>query len=91
MSKRRIPGEIVIKKAMSGFIKNPCIIKIPTLDDFKRLGFPYTSVQEDHDSCMCGCGDSSCVEYANVLIVANGEVTDECIFHVSECQMEDIV
>lgn len=90
MSKRRNPGDIVVKKAMSGFITEACIIQIPTLKHFTQHKFPYTSEKEDHDSCMLNCGDPSCVEYANVLVVKNGVTTNEWVYHVSECQMEDL-
>lgn len=89
MSKRRNCGENVLKKAHAGFSKEELVLHIPTISDFKKHGFAYSDEKEDHENCFL-CDDPDCVEYANLLIVKDGQVSDEWIYHVSECQMEDL-
>lgn len=91
MSKRRNPGDILVKKEHAGFIGEKLIVRIPTLDIFNHDGFPYTEVKEDHDQCLMGCEDPACVEYANVQVLDPSLNPIGWCCHVSECQLEDIV
>ncbi len=78
MSIRRYIGEVVKRKAGSGFVGSslPEFVKIPT--DPKEV-----------DYCMLSCGDSECKEYANLEVVKeDGSPTGEYLYHISECQME---
>jgi hypothetical protein len=90
MSIRRNLGDILIKKKGGGFTSEVLIVRIPTLKTFKEHGFPYTSEKEDQDNCMCNCGDSNCVEYANLEVLNKELQHDGWIYHVSECQLEDL-
>jgi len=78
MSKRRNPGEIVRRKPYSGFVASsvPELVQIPT-------------DKNEADYCMMGCGDPECKKYANLLIISE-PFKGESIYHISECQMEDI-
>lgn len=79
MSKRRSPGDIVKRKPGSCFIGNeyPQIVR---LSDSKDGDLHYI------DSCPL-CDDPECQEWANVHIVG---IEDGWLFHLSECQMEDV-
>jgi hypothetical protein len=84
VSKRRELGDIVGKKAGAGFCGEELLIRIPLALDY------MPNIAENTDWCMLGCGDPNCKEYANVEILNfNGVVIGE-LYHVSECQMEDI-
>jgi hypothetical protein len=88
MSKRRNSGEFVVKKEHAGFRKESLVLYIPTIEDFKKHGFDYSSSNEDEEGCFM-CNDPECKEYANLLIVKDNVVSDEWIYHVSECMMDD--
>lgn len=77
MSKRRKPGEIVRRLPGSGFCgaAEPSLVIIP--DDEAEI-----------DYCMMYCGDPDCREYAN-LRIAEGPFKGQCLYHISECQMQD--
>lgn len=79
MSKRRTPGEIVIKKAGAGFCGQRLVIKIP-----------LTAIGEEFDYCMVSCDDNDCKEYANLEVIDEKGNVIGPIYHVSECQMEDL-
>lgn len=79
MSKRRNPGEIVIRAAGSGFIgsHDPKYIQVPDEPEYTNEVAP----------CMVNCGDDYCREWANLKVVLAKETG--FLFHVSECQMQD--
>jgi hypothetical protein len=81
MSKRRQLGEVVIKKAGAGFTGERLVIKLVNLDPDDRYP-PY----EDH--CFV-CDDKGCREWANCEVMVDGKPTDQYVYHVSECEMED--
>lgn len=84
MSKRRQPGELVVRKASSGFCGSPK----PRL---VRLSHPSDGPlhEEAADAWRCFiCDDSECREWANVQIVG-GPHGGEWMYHISECQMDD--
>ena len=96
MSKRRKPGEIVSRRPGSGFCgsADPQLVKVPE-------GKPYemdcvrgpdgrwrANAGGEASSCMVGCGDPECREWANVEIVS-GPHAGEFMCHVSECDMRD--
>ncbi len=80
MSKRRSPGEIVKRRPGSGFLSSaePELIKVP---DGEAYG-------TEADTCMLGCGDRECREWANLEIVS-GPSKGEFLYHVAECEMSD--
>lgn len=90
MSIRRKAGDILWKVAGYGFTGRGFKIKIPTLKDFHDHGFSYQKVEEDYDQCMMGCNDPECREYANVLALKYDGSEDGWVYHVSECQLEEV-
>ena len=82
MSKRRQLGEVVIKKAGAGFTGEQLIIMLVDLDQDEKY-----SAWEDY--CFV-CNDKGCREWINCEVVVNGKRTGEYVYHVSECQMEDL-
>jgi len=76
MSKRRKPGDWVVVKPNCGFSDSdkPEIAQID----------PYEP-EEYKSPCFYDCGDDSCSEWANLWLADGG-----CIYHVTECQMDDI-
>lgn len=82
MSKRRKPLEIVKRKAGSGF----CGSSEP-----KYILLPEINIWNDEvDGCML-CDDPLCLEFANVEVLDdNKRPTGQYMFHISECEMEDL-
>lgn len=94
MSKRRNPGEIVKRRAGSGFVSSeePNLIRVPSGKAFEFEWQRMDAGWADNPGgeakyCMLSCGDPYCREWANVEIVgANGGF----LYHVSECEMMDV-
>ena len=84
MSQRRKPGDLVRRKAGSGFLANsePTLVRIPVDAD----------PEEETGPCLLGCGDPECQEWANLEVIEDGyaPVRDPYLYHISECQMEDV-
>lgn len=75
MSKRRNPGDIVIKREGAGFTGARLRVKLQPME------YP--------EYCILHCGDDECKEYSDVAVLdEQGNVTGYC-YHVSECEMED--
>lgn len=97
MSKRRSPGEIVKRKAGSGFVgsEEPSFVKVPEgktyeFDTIKDSNGNWMANEGGEASrCMMGCKDPECREWANLEIVT-GPHKGNVIYHISECQMEDL-
>ena len=81
-------GEFVVKKENAGFCQERLILYIPKLEDFKKYGFDYSAANEDEENCVM-CDDPHCREYANLLVVKENVISEEWIYHVSECMMDD--
>lgn len=86
MSKRRQPGELVIRCAGSGFLgaAEPSIIKVPEGNDWE---WASKDNRGGAGPCMI-CNDPECKEYPNLQIV-QGPWTGEYLYHISECEMSD--
>jgi hypothetical protein len=80
MSKRRQPGEIVVRIPGSGFLgsADPAVIQVPEMPNY----------DEETMFCML-CDDKQCREWANLKIIG-GEHDGKFLFHISECQMKDL-
>lgn len=97
MSKRRQPGELVKRQAgTAGFINSSSFMTL-RVPSGKEYEFDRIVVDEkgqtvregEAEFCMMGCGDPECREWANVDVVS-GPFSGQTLYHVSECQMEDI-
>lgn len=55
-----------------------------------KLMVPPTPPPEEVDWCMMSCGDNQCKEYANIEAIDEDGNVIGMVYHVSECQMEDI-
>jgi len=98
VSKRRLPGEVVKRKAGSGFVGSaePSLIKVPegkTYEFDVAIGPDGDFTRELNEGgeasfCLTGCGDPECREWANLEIM-NGPHKGDFIYHISECEMED--
>jgi len=98
MSKRRSPGEIVKRKAGSGFVgsEEPSLVKVPdgktyefdTIKDPDGKWMANEGGEASH--CMMFCEDPECREWANLEIM-NGPHKGSFMYHISECQMDDNV
>jgi hypothetical protein len=76
MSKRRKPGDIVMKSRYAGFVGAASLVVIQSEDN--PMG------------CMMECGDPKCVEWETCLECdAQGNLLGGVACHVSECQMSD--
>lgn len=78
MSKRRNIGDIVKKKSNAGFCKEELTVKIVSDNPFSYGG------------CFL-CSDSDCKEWANCEVIENNKLTEQYVYHISECEMEDPV
>ena len=72
---------MVRRKPGSGFCgaAEPALVKVPE-------GRTYI---DEADPCMMSCGDQGCREWANLEVVG-GPHAGEFMFHISECQMDDV-
>jgi len=96
MSKRRNPGEIVRRTIGSGFCcsEDPQLVKVPDGKAYESLyvrgpgGKWQQNPGGEADSCVSGCGDPDCREWANLEIMT-GPYKGEFMCHISECEMSD--
>ena len=88
MSKRRQPGEIVIRRPGSGFVSDaePRCVQVPNWPEYGEYDSPDSKGEASR--CMLSCGDKDCREWANVKVVG-GEFDGEMMCHISECEMSD--
>lgn len=85
MSKRRQEFEKVRKKANAGFVGEPLVIRLVDLDEKHPRSNPmYRSY------CILNCGDPDCEEWANCEVLDSNNNEIGYVYHVSECQMEDL-
>jgi hypothetical protein len=87
MSKRRQPNERVRRKPGSCCLgaAQPEIVRLSGPEDGELHECDHLQLF----CCMLDCDDPECVEWANVQIVG-GPHDGEWLFHLSECQMEDV-
>ena len=80
MSKRRKPGEIVVRRPGSGFLGDaePRLVRVPAQPEFEDEAAP----------CCLSCGDDACTEWANLRIVG-GPHDGKRLCHIAECEMSD--
>ena len=96
MSKRRKPGEVVKRRPGSGFCgaEEPQLVKVPEGKTYEAdcvldaTGKWTANPGGESSTCMMGCGDSACREWANLEVVS-GDFAGQTMYHISECQMED--
>jgi hypothetical protein len=87
VSKRRKPGELVVRQAGSGFLgsEEPRIIQVPFEPKF---GF-YDTLDSEGEATPCMlCDDPDCREWANLRVIG-GPHDGRFLCHISECEMED--
>ena len=88
MSKRRNPGDIIVKLPYAGFVGQTAYAVIQEEDT------------DDHIPCMLDCGDPECVEWIDVFLLPGDSMAEATealkreeylgsAYHVSECQMAD--
>lgn len=76
MSKRRKIGDLVLVKAYAGFLLGgPTLCVIPDVPEH---------AEEKYCPCFL-CEEEHCREWQTLNIVG----TNRCLYHVSECEMED--
>ena len=80
MSKRRQPGEVVVRRPGSGFLgaAEPRLVRVPERPAYDNDAAP----------CILDCGDKRCREWANLRIVG-GPDDGAHLCHISECEMSD--
>lgn len=80
MSIRRKPGEKVRRQPGSGFCgsSEPLLVRVPAEPQY----------QDEVSSCMMGCDDPECREWANLEVVG-GPFAGDFMYHISECEMFD--
>lgn len=88
MSKRRSPGEIVVRCSGSGFLfaAEPRLVRVPERPQYDDAGGPGSLGEAA--PCILDCGDPDCREWANLQIVG-GEHDGHFLYHISECEMSD--
>ena len=90
MSKRRQLGEKLLKKAGAGFTGLELKVQIPDNHTWKTIF--NSPVTDNISSCMMDCGDPECREFANLMVLdkKGKPIKDDWVYHVSECQLEDL-
>ena len=78
MSKRRKVGDIVRKTKNGGFVKVPLDILLIDIDGFPTM------------SCMLSCDDPECQEWTDAKVIIDGQISKDYVYHISECEMEDL-
>jgi len=78
MSKRRQPGEVVVR-IKGGFVgaKYPRYVKL------------CEPLDESPDPCCLDCGDPDCIGWDDAEIM-HGHHKGQYIYHISECEMADL-
>lgn len=102
MSKRRNPGEVVRRaNGTAGFVATlgaeslPMLLRVPSgkIYEFDCIlvdGEWRENPGGEASYCMMGCEDPNCREWANVEVTSE-PFAGKHLYHVSECQMEDVV
>lgn len=88
MSKRRQPGEVVVRRPGSGFLgtAEPRLVRVPERPEYDDEGEPGSLGEAA--PCILDCGDPDCREWANLRIVG-GPHDGKHLCHISECEMSD--